>query len=210
MFRLVIRWFVGGKKHHTSAPRPVQREARAARPVLVHPVQAHAPPKPCAHPAQSTLPNGQPKVLTGRAWIIDGDTIRIKKTDIRLAGIDAPEVEDPFGQKAKSAMIKLCWGKVITAHLTGEMSYHRVVAVCRLPDGRDLAAELVRQGLAIDWPKFSGGRYRHLETSDARKKLWRCVALQEGRRPPRAHQTRLPKAAPPPSSPPPAWPGHRR
>jgi endonuclease YncB( thermonuclease family) len=57
---------------------------------------------------------------------------------------------------------------------------HRCVAQCFLPDGRDLAAELVSAGLALDWPKFSGGKYRHLEPADARRKLWRGDARQKG------------------------------
>jgi micrococcal nuclease len=61
-----------------------------------------------------------------------------------------------------------------------ELSYDRLVAECFLPDGRDLAAELVRCGLALDWSKFSGGKYRHLEPADARRRLWRAQARQRG------------------------------
>lgn len=50
-----------------------------------------------------------------------------------------------------------------------------------VPDGRDIAAELVKVGHAIDWPKYSGGRYRDLEPSGIRKKLWRADARQRGR-----------------------------
>lgn len=77
--------------------------------------------------------------------------------------------------------MKLCKGEVITARILPDLSYDRVVAQCFLPDGRDLAAELVRTGLALDWPKFSGGRYRHLEAPDARRRLWRADARQNGR-----------------------------
>lgn len=50
-----------------------------------------------------------------------------------------------------------------------------------MPDGRDLSGEMVKIGMAIDWPKFSGGIYRALETPDARKKLWLATARQQGR-----------------------------
>lgn len=33
--------------------------------------------------------------------MIDGDTIAIGKQKIRLAGIDAPELNKPYGKKAK-------------------------------------------------------------------------------------------------------------
>lgn len=112
--------------------------------------------------------------------MVDGDTIVIDGLHIRLAGIDAPELDHPFGQQSKWALVKLCKGQVVTARLKPEMSYDRTVAECYLPDGRDLAAEMVKLGLAIDWPKFSGGRYRHLEAPDLRKKLWRAHIRQGG------------------------------
>ena len=120
-------------------------------------------------------------ILKGRCWVIDGDTIVIDKVRIRLAGIDAPELEHPWGQKSKWALVELCRGKTITAQVRPEMSHDRVVAECFLPDGGDLAAELVQRGLALDWSKFSGGKYRHLEPPDARRKLWRADARQKGR-----------------------------
>lgn len=119
--------------------------------------------------------------MRGRCWVIDGDTIVINKTRIRIAGIDAPELDHPWGVKAKWAMVQLCKGQTITARIKPELSHDRLVAECFLPDGRDLAAELVRCGLALDWPKFSGGKYSHLETDDARKRLWRADARQRGR-----------------------------
>ena len=103
---------------------------------------------------------------------MDGDTIVIKKTQIRLFGVDAPELDHPHGQKAKWALVRLCKGKTIRAEITDEDAHGMTVAKCFLPDGRDLSAEMVEAGLAIDWPKFSGGIYLHLETDGARKKMW--------------------------------------
>ena len=122
-----------------------------------------------------------PTVLRGRCWVVDGDTIVIDKTHIRLAGIDAPELDHPYGKQAKWAMVQLCKGQTVTARIRPELSYDRVVAECSLPDGRDLAAEMVRAGMALDWPKFSGGKYRHLETPEARRRLWRADARQRGK-----------------------------
>jgi micrococcal nuclease len=82
-------------------------------------------------------------------------------------------------------VIRLCKGHDIRAEIIeGATTYERLVATCYLPDGRDLAAELVKQGLALDWAKHSGGIYRALETPDARQKLWRCAAKHAGRLPP--------------------------
>ncbi len=113
--------------------------------------------------------------------MIDGDTIVINKTHIRLFGIDAPEMDQPYGKKAKWALVKLTRGQVVTANLFEDESYDRVVAHCVLEDGTDLSEELVKQGLALDWAKFSGGAYRDMETDDARKKLWRVAAKHKGK-----------------------------
>lgn len=120
------------------------------------------------------------RILQGPAWVVDGDTILIDNVSIRLAGIDAPELDHPFGQQAKWALVKLCKGQVVMARLRPELSYDRLVAECFLPDGRDLAAEMVRLGQALDWPKFSGGKYRPLEPEGVRKKLWRAALRQRG------------------------------
>lgn len=122
--------------------------------------------------ASYTLPRiPKDMVISGRAHVIDGDTIAIRGTKIRIAGIDAPELDIPWGQKAKWAMVSICKGNVVTAELDGERSYDRLVGTCYLADGRDIGAELVKQGLALDLPCFSRGKYRDLEPADARRKL---------------------------------------
>jgi len=123
--------------------------------------------------------------LRGLAWVIDGDTIDIGGTRIRLAGIDAPEMDHPYGTSAKWALVNLCKGQEVRAVFDGDLSHDRTVATCYLSDGRDLSAEMVKAGMAIDWPKFSRGKYSGLEPDGIRKKLWRCDARQKGRMPPR-------------------------
>ncbi len=120
------------------------------------------------------------KTIVGKCYVVDGDTIRIGKVSLRLAGIDAPELDHPWGRRAKAELIGLCRGQVITAQLNPELSYDRIVATCFLPDGRDLSAEMVKLGYALDWRKFSGGKYAALEPQDARKKHWKAAARQRG------------------------------
>lgn len=109
--------------------------------------------------------------LTGKAYIIDGDTIKIKGIKIRIAGIDAPELNMPWGQKSKWTMVEICKGQIITVELDGERSFDRLVGTCFLPDGRDIGAEIIKRGLALDLPHFSGGKYRRFEPEGARRKL---------------------------------------
>lgn len=77
----------------------------------------------------------------------------------------------PWGQKSKWAMVEICKGQVITARLDGERSFDRLVGTCFLPDGRDIGAEIIKEGLALDLPHFSGGKYRQFEPEGARNKL---------------------------------------
>lgn len=120
-------------------------------------------------PSVAPLPAGT--IIRGNAYVIDGDTIVIRKTKIRLAGIDAPELHQPWGQKSKWEMVAICKGQTVTAELNGEASHDRQVGICTLQDGTDIGAELIRRGLAIDYTHFSGGKYRHLEKSGIRQKL---------------------------------------
>ena len=123
---------------------------------------------------QTTTHISQSQVIRGKCHVIDGDTIAIGKQKIRFAGIDAPELHNPYGKQAKYALVELCKGNFINAHLTGETSYDRVVAKCLLDDGRDLAAEMMKLELALDIPHFPNADYKHLETSNACRKLrWR-------------------------------------
>lgn len=141
-------------------------------------------PEATAHPAQSQPqppPQRAKQVIAGSAFVIDGDTIIINNKSIRLFGIDAPELDHPYGHKAKGALIRLCKGQKIRAEISCVDDHGRCVARCTLADGRDLSSEMVKQGLALDWAKFSGGCYRDLETPDARKRLWLADARQKGR-----------------------------
>ena len=129
--------------------------------------------------SSSPLPNKP--TLYGPAYIIDGDSLVIQKTQIRLYGVDAPEMNHPYGKKAKWALVSMCKGQKILAEVLFEDDYGRTVARCYLPDGRDISAEMVKLGLALDWPKFSNGEYSALEIPDVRKKLWLADARQKGR-----------------------------
>ena len=106
--------------------------------------------------------------IVGRASVIDGDTIEIHGTRIRLHGIDAPESvqlcrnadSDLYqcGAEAASSLDALIGGRQVRCAPVDQDRYHRTVAVCYV-DGIDLGQWLVSSGLALDWPKYSKGRY---------------------------------------------------
>ena len=144
-------------------------------------------PKPIRAPANTgpnaawKAPEAGARIIEGRAYVMNGDSLIIQKVEVRLFGVDAPEMNHPFGTRAKWALFEMCKGHAIRAHVHHIDTYGRTVAKCYLPDGRDLSAEIVKQGLALDWLKFSEGAYREFETADARRKLWLADARQKGR-----------------------------
>ena len=97
-------------------------------------------------------------VLTSYS-ITDGDTIRSGDLRVRIWGIDAPEPGKPGGQASTEALTMLTSGQKLTCEEMDVDRYGRTVARCRLPDGRDIACEMVKMGHAWDWPKYSGGYY---------------------------------------------------
>ncbi len=180
IFKL-LRILFGGRSTRTMAYGT--NRSKSARTTSSSRSATAAPPKP---PASTVAPPKHAqtpalKQIDGRCYVIDGDTIVINKIHIRLFGVDAPEMDQPYGKKAKWALIALTKGKTVTANLFPERSYDRVVGHCVLDDGTDLSEELVKQGLALDWPRFSNGTYAEFEPAGVRKKLWRVAAKQKGK-----------------------------
>ena len=98
-------------------------------------------------------------VLRGRCWVIDGDTIVINNIRVRLAGIDAPELDHPWGQRSKWALVQLCKGQTVTARikpvtLAGLGQSHSTRFACRLPLAEEYPAGwkvLICAGLKSAW-----------------------------------------------------------
>jgi micrococcal nuclease len=112
--------------------------------------------------------------LRGPTRIIDGDTIIIGGTHIRLQGLDAEELSMTNGPKAKAVMADIISDREVKCRPDGTRSYNRVVASCFLPDGTDISRELVRRGWALDCAHYSGGRYRADEPRGVREKLFQA------------------------------------
>ena len=165
------------RQHQNELYRPIERPVR-------NQTANYSPPRSSAGPNAVIAGITLVETIRGQCYVVDGDTITIGQTNIRLAGVDAPEIDQPYGKKAKWALFNLCNGHEISAEFADHFSYERHVATCYLPDGRDLSAEMVKLGLALDWRKFSGGKYRHLEPEGVRRRLWRVDAKHKGQMPP--------------------------
>jgi micrococcal nuclease len=113
----------------------------------------------------------EPTILTGTVTHVrDGDTIEVGKIPIRLNGVSAPELDEPLGPQSKAFMVDLVDGKNVRCELTGAKTYDRLVGTCYL-DGEDVGIAVISSGLALDCPRYSGGRYSEFEVEAAREAI---------------------------------------
>jgi len=106
--------------------------------------------------------------IIGRASVIDGDTLEIHGTRVRLWGVDAPEGsqlcrdEDAkhfrCGARAANDLDAFIADRPVTCVEVEQDRYGRSVGVCTV-DNIDLADWLVRNGLAFNWPQYSRSAY---------------------------------------------------
>jgi endonuclease YncB( thermonuclease family) len=98
-------------------------------------------------------------------------------------GIDAPESsqlcrgEDSLqyrcGAKAANELDAFIARRPVDCSPVSLDQYRRTVAVCSI-DGVDLAGWLVRNGLALDWPTYSKGKYdkAQRDAEHAGRRMW--------------------------------------
>lgn len=92
--------------------------------------------------------------------VTDGDTITVlddQRTQhkIRLAGIDAPEKAQAFGQRSKEHLSSLVFGKQVTVEAAKQDRYRRTVGKVII-DGRDANLSMVVDGFAWHYKKYEG------------------------------------------------------
>lgn len=135
-------------------------------------------------------------LLAGQAIIHDGDTFRIKGQSIRLWGIDAPELKQRCGKRLCGLEARAALAAIISEHsvvcIPKGRSHNRIVALCRV-NGADIAAAMVRRGMAFSYARYSGNFYTDAE-NDARARhagiwqegsvmpphIWRACARKQG------------------------------
>ena len=103
-------------------------------------------------------------VIAGPARVVDGDTLQVAGTRIRLEGIDAPETSQTCtdraggawncGNVASAELEKLVRDQIVSCDGTGLDKYGRTLAVCFVGD-LQLNAEMVRRGLAWAFVRYS-------------------------------------------------------
>jgi endonuclease YncB( thermonuclease family) len=90
----------------------------------------------------------------------DGDTFEIlvdgQPEKVRLAEIDCPEKQQPFGNNAKQYASELCFGKTVAVTSTGKRDrYKRVVGTVMTEEGLNVNRELLKAGLAWHYKHYS-------------------------------------------------------
>ena len=102
--------------------------------------------------------------LTGIPRIVDGDTLAIGATKIRLEGIDAPETDQvclngsgsrwACGIEARDRLVAHVAGREISCTSDGIDVYNRTLARCSLA-GEDLNNWMVQEGWALAYVRYS-------------------------------------------------------
>jgi endonuclease YncB( thermonuclease family) len=127
--------------------------------------------------------------------IADGDTVTIvdnsgKKYRIRLAGIDAPEKDQPYGDISTQGLNKLVSGRIVTIEYEKRDRYKRIVGKVLVdPPGEvfcmaldcvkkiDAGLEQLKAGLAWHY------KYYQKEQSEEDRRLYSEAELEARRKP---------------------------
>jgi endonuclease YncB( thermonuclease family) len=108
--------------------------------------------------------------------IADGDTLTARcgepgayeQVKVRIAGIDAPEKSQPFGQVSRQSLADQCHMETATIKPTTRDRYGRTVADVQCK-GQDVGQAQVSSGLAWVFDKYSAG-YEQLYPQQATAK----------------------------------------
>lgn len=105
--------------------------------------------------------------------IHDGDTITIlqdkQQIKVRLFGIDAPELKQPYGKKSKQFLANLIADEVVEVDENGKDRYKRTIGTIYL-NGTDINAQMVANGYAWAYRKFSK-KYAPQESQAKKQRL---------------------------------------
>ena len=120
------------------------------------------------------------KITAKVVGVKDGDTFVVlnekKEIVVRLEHIDAPEKNQPFGNKAKQFASDFCFGKTVVVIGNGKKDRNGRWIGEIFFKNQNLGKELVRNGLAWHYKRYSKSEnYADLEAAARKKKigLWR-------------------------------------
>ncbi|MBI5007512.1 MAG: thermonuclease family protein [Nitrosomonadales bacterium] len=102
--------------------------------------------------------NVHAEVFTARVLaVLDGDTVLVsrngKASKVRLANIDAPEKEQPFGKQSRQSLQELVHKREVVIDSRAVDQYGRIVGLISL-EGLDINQEQLRRGMAWEYSYF--------------------------------------------------------
>ena len=120
--------------------------------------------------------------VSGPARVVDGDTLEVRGTRVRLHGIDAPESKQrcrsaertwPCGHEATRALARRIGSRTVACEERDQDRYGRIVGVCRV-GGEDVNAWMAAEGWAFAYRRYST-QYVAEETvaKAAKRGIWR-------------------------------------
>ena len=118
----------------------------------------------------------KPGYLYGRVvGITDGDTVALltperRQVKVRLAEIDTPEKNQPYGSKSRQALADLVFQRDVAVQYVDTDRYGRTVGRIHAGDV-DVNAELVRQGAAWVYRKYAKDRSLYALEDEARAQV---------------------------------------
>lgn len=114
--------------------------------------------------------------------VTDGDTIRVTikggstPFKVRLHGIDAPEIDQPFGIESRDRLAAMVAGKNIFVDILCMDKYGRQVGILHEGNPRQsFNKQMVEEGLAYNWPSYGmlwGGNNAQVRARKARVGIW--------------------------------------
>jgi endonuclease YncB( thermonuclease family) len=125
----------------------------------------------------------QADLISGRVVsVADGDTITVLDGNnvqhkIRLAGIDAPERAQAFGQRSRESLAELVANRSVVVETTKQDRYGRYVGKV-LADRQDVNVEQIRRGLAWFYRQYE----QELSDSDRQSYDRAEIEARESRR----------------------------
>ena len=112
----------------------------------------------------------------------DGDTVRVipkggsTPFKVRLHGIDAPELDQPFGEESRDSLAALLAGKSILVDVLCVDRYGRQVGILHEGNPRNsFNKQMVEEGMAYNWPSYGmlyGGNNAQVRERKARVGIW--------------------------------------
>jgi endonuclease YncB( thermonuclease family) len=132
--------------------------------------------------ALAVLPAAAETLLGKVVHISDGDTLTLlmerKQVVVRLSEIDAPELKQAFGQRARASLGALCAEHAAVVRASGTDRYGRVLGRVEC-GGVDANAEQVRRGMAWVFDRYVTDRGLYAlqdQARGARLGLWSDVS----------------------------------